>query len=364
MDFENAVFKLMPTPGLLLKPNGSHFTIVNANNAYLHLTGTNESDLLGKNLFSVFPRNSENPKTKRVMIKTRDSLLSVLHSGEAHRLRAQKYEMPVKGSSAFEIKFLETENIPIPDQEGKIRLIIHSLKDVTEKVMASSEKSELENKYNELFQLSPLPMWAYDIETLKFIYVNAAAIKHYGYSKKEFLAMSIREIRPPEDVATLENVSRLYSDCTKMYFPGIFRHLKKNGDLIKVDIYSSLISLRGKKLKLIAANDITERLNYINTVEKQNKLLHEITWIQSHLVRAPLARIMGCANLLAGTTQNAGNHKLLNYLLESAKEFDGIIKEIVTKACQAKPFTPAEEKGLNRTGAAYAQLSRAASQAA
>src|SRR5690606_35301680 len=77
--------------------------------------------------------------------------------------------------------------------------IIYSI----ERQKFSRRLNESEEKYKKLFQLSPVPMWIYDWESLQFLYVNDAAIHHYGYSKAEFLSKTIREIRPAEDLPKL-----------------------------------------------------------------------------------------------------------------------------------------------------------------
>ena len=64
-----------------------------------------------------------------------------------------------------------------------------------------------ENSYRSLFELNPQPMWIYDLETLQFLDVNHAAVDHYGYSRDEFLGMTLKDIRPVEKIANLlENV--------------------------------------------------------------------------------------------------------------------------------------------------------------
>src|SRR5690606_32579900 len=73
--------------------------------------------------------------------------------------------------------------------------IIYSI----ERKEVASHLKESEKRYRDLFHLSPQPMWLYDMETWRFVDVNQAAVKHYGYSKKEFLSMTVLEISPPED---------------------------------------------------------------------------------------------------------------------------------------------------------------------
>ncbi|MBL7935059.1 MAG: PAS domain S-box protein [Bacteroidia bacterium] len=195
------------------------------------------------------------------------------------------------------------------------------------------EIEDSEKRYSDLFHMNPQPMWVYEFETLNFLDVNSAAIKHYGYSLNEFLSMTIKDIRPAEDVVKLEDSIKLMKENGDLHFHGILRHRKKNGEIIHVDIQSNIIIHKGQKVKVVIANDITERLNYIQTIEKQNENLKEIAWIQSHVVRAPLSRIMGLINLIKDQNVTEKEKKeFLNHILQSAEEFDVIIKDITHKS--------------------------------
>src|SRR5690606_40607456 len=72
-------------------------------------------------------------------------------------------------------------------------------KDITSRKNNEEQIIKERQKYQNLFSLSPIPMWVYDIETLKFLDVNDAAVQHYGYSREEFLSLTINDIRPKED---------------------------------------------------------------------------------------------------------------------------------------------------------------------
>jgi PAS domain S-box-containing protein len=193
--------------------------------------------------------------------------------------------------------------------------------------------NESEKKYRNLFQLSPLPMWVYDIETLRFLNINDAAIKHYGYTKEEFLNMTIKEIRPLEERNYIEDIVA-QRRLDGAFHHGIFRHLKRNGEVIHVDIQSNEIVFNNNRARLVLATDISERISYIKAIEDQNMKMQEIAWIQSHVVRAPLARIMGLINLLR-TVPSVGNDQtdddVLQYIFTSANELDDIIRSIVKK---------------------------------
>nr|WP_294897637.1 PAS domain S-box protein [uncultured Pedobacter sp.] len=194
------------------------------------------------------------------------------------------------------------------------------------------EQEESEKRYSDLFHLSPQPMWVYTIDTLRFEDVNEAAIKNYGYTREEFMAMTIKDIRPSEDFQLIEdtitNVLH-YEDYTLNH---VHRHLKKNGEIIYAEVRGNTIDYKGNKAKIILANDVTERIHYIQAIERQNKKLKDIGWIHSHLLRAPLARIMGLIDLFKNSKNNPEEYdQILEYVLISANELDEIIKDISCK---------------------------------
>ncbi len=126
-----------------------------------------------------------------------------------------------------------------------------------------------EKRYSDLFHLSPQPMWLYDTNTLLFIQVNNAAIKQYGYSEEEFLRMSIFEIRPADQYTkTQEAINRLEVEQDSTNLPGRFKHLKKNGDVISVEVYSTKIIVNDKHCRSVIAIDITERNEYEHKITK------------------------------------------------------------------------------------------------
>lgn len=112
--------------------------------------------------------------------------------------------------------------------------------------------------YRVLFEGSALPMWVYDIETLAFLAVNEAAVHHYGYSRAEFLALTIVDIRPPEDVpafrAALADAAAGFSAVANTW-----RHTKKDGSIIEVETTHSLLDFAGRPARLVLANDVTKR---------------------------------------------------------------------------------------------------------
>jgi PAS domain S-box-containing protein len=122
----------------------------------------------------------------------------------------------------------------------------------------SAELKSSEEKYRNLFQLSPSPMWVYDIQSLRFLDVNEAAIRHYGYSLEEFLGFTLLDIRPA-NVQNMEDLAERHVD-TGSFYSDSTRHIKKNGSLIYVDTQSSPIDFEGHKARLVLCTDITEKL--------------------------------------------------------------------------------------------------------
>jgi diguanylate cyclase (GGDEF)-like protein/PAS domain S-box-containing protein len=114
-----------------------------------------------------------------------------------------------------------------------------------------------ETQYRLLFDSNPLPMWVFDCETLRFLTVNEAAIRHYGFSRQEFLAMTIADIRPKEDITDL-----MKATAKKMHGlqePEAGRHRKNDGTIIDVEVVTHDLDFRGIEAELVAAHDITER---------------------------------------------------------------------------------------------------------
>lgn len=153
--------------------------------------------------------------------------------------------------------------------------------------MESAEKLVYsEEKYRTLFFKSPLPKWIYDFETLWFLEVNEAAIIHYGYTEEEFLSMTIRDIRPPEDVGMLEE------DLNKI--PGEpdvrksnWVHLKKNGERIIVESTAHFIEYNNRKARIVIVNDITERIQAEQALRvMQKQVLNQKVQEQKKVTRA------------------------------------------------------------------------------
>jgi PAS domain S-box-containing protein len=201
----------------------------------------------------------------------------------------------------------------IQDIESRIR---------TQEVIASSAR-----KYRSLFNLNPLPMWIFDRETHLIIDANAAACAHYGYALDELVDTPVAKLWAQHDyeryLERIETGQRDQMQCL---------HFRQDGSKLLVELFSTPIDEQAEHLELLLARDITERTAHLKAIESQNARLREIAWLQSHRVRAPLARIMAIIQLLRPEHFNPQeDHQLLREIIHSAYELDGMIAEIVKK---------------------------------
>lgn len=141
-----------------------------------------------------------------------------------------------------------------------------------------------EQRYRDLFQLHPYPLWVLDLETLAFLAVNDAAVNDYGYSQAEFLSMTIKDIRPPEDVPIL--VDRNSVHFSKVKQAGVWRHQKRDGTLIYVEITAHELVFVGRQARLVLARDITQEKQAREALQASEEKfrqiaenIHEIFWM-------------------------------------------------------------------------------------
>jgi two-component system cell cycle sensor histidine kinase/response regulator CckA len=129
---------------------------------------------------------------------------------------------------------------------------------------------EHEGSFRLLFTNNPLPMWVYDLETLHFLEVNDAAMAHYGYQRDEFLALRITDIRPLEDIPRL--LEELATPRPTHQRSGPWRHRRKDGTLITVQIISHTLTFAERRAALVVAEDITERTQLEAQVLQMQKM--------------------------------------------------------------------------------------------
>ena len=155
-----------------------------------------------------------------------------------------------------ELRYLSVTGKPLFDGSETFKGYRGTGKDVTERELARKALEDSESRYRTLFDSHPIPMWVVDTATLEFLAVNDAAVRHYGYTREEFLSLMADQLRPPEDIPAL--IAALKDESTAPR-RRIGRHLTKKGELIDVEIVSFNLEFANRKARLGVINDITER---------------------------------------------------------------------------------------------------------
>ena len=204
--------------------------------------------------------------------------------------------------------------------------------------LATEEKIvDSERNYRSLFEGHPQPMWLYDIHTLAFLRVNDAAIVRYGYSREEFLTMSIKDIRRPEDVPKF---LELTGQPPAFDRSGPWTHLLKDGSSVEVLITSHAVSFGEKEARFVLAEDLTEsqRLELELHQSKAraeasaalSRAKDEMVSLVSHEMRTPLASIVGFTELLATREVTPEQRKeYLTVMLQEGHRLTALINDFL-----------------------------------
>jgi PAS domain S-box-containing protein len=198
--------------------------------------------------------------------------------------------------------------------------------EVEQTAFLNSHLQASEEDYKTLFFQSPSPKFIFDMETLKFLQVNIAATDVYGYNEQEFLEMKVTDLHLEDAVDITKK------DTAESPLPYITVHRGKDGRQIHTEVRRSNITYKGKSARMIITTDITQRLRFTDAIQQQNDQLKEIAYIQSHVIRLPLARIMSISELINLEYDGHVDSELLSYLNVSATELDNVVREVIKKS--------------------------------
>ena len=213
------------------------------------------------------------------------------------------------------------------------RLLYKSIVYAIERRKNIAKYEESEKRYSDLFYLNPQPMYLFDFETFKFLRVNDAMLRQYGYSISEFLELTLFDIRPQNEIDSFKEAYKHFDYHDWLVTTKEYQHKRKNGETFFVEISCNIIYIDGRKCGLAIASDVTEKRNYLKAIEERNQRLQEIAFTQSHIVRAPLANMMGILYLIRDFDLRAEEgEELLQHFINCGEELDKSIKEIVLKS--------------------------------
>lgn len=142
--------------------------------------------------------------------------------------------------------------------------------DTTEQKRAEQALRDSENQYRLLFESNPTPILVYDQSDLRFRAVNEAAVRHYGFSKQEFLSMTLRDIVLTEEITAF--LTALWQSGGDREDSRIWRHRRKDGKLIEMEITSHSLAFPGHRAWLSLANEVTERSNLEAQLRQSQKM--------------------------------------------------------------------------------------------
>lgn len=236
--------------------------------------------------------------------------------------------------------------------------------------------AESERRYRMLFAQNPLPMWMFDVETLRYLDVNDAAIRVYGYTREEFLSMGIDDIRPHEDV---ERLRRYMQTRDPALIVGTrWRHCRKDGTTFPVEVYSSDIVVDGREARLVLSIDISDRERAELAVQRLNdELEHRVrqrtaeleaaiaelesfSSSVSHDLRVPLRAIDGYARMLVedhGEQLDDEARRMLGTISDNVRRMGQLINDLLALARAGRqPLVPHAVDMQEMATAAAAEL--------
>lgn len=155
----------------------------------------------------------------------------------------------------------------------------YDLQVTRERRTSERQLRDSEARYRMLFDANPYPMWLYDLSSLKFLAVNDAAVEVYGYSREEFLGMSIFDIRSPDEAARLaSHLGRLKSQqAVAASRRGVWRHVRKSGESFDADVISTPMPMADASARLVIARDVTQEVHSAKALQDSEQLLSDLT---------------------------------------------------------------------------------------
>jgi PAS domain S-box-containing protein len=253
-----------------------------------------------------------------------------------HRLRrgehVDSFETKILRKDGRALDILLTVS-PVRDAAGRVNGVSAIARDITEVKRAREELREREEEFRLLFQRNPQPMWVSDAETGSFLEVNEAAVEHYGYSRDEFLGLRIEDIRPPQDA---QGPGNALAEGTPSFRTANWRHVKRDGQVIDVEVTGHDISFGGRRACLVVTQDVTER-NHLRAQRLQSQQMEAVgrrAGSLAHDLNNVLGVITGYTALLKKGLKDARAQARADEVLKAAERASALTRELLALSGQ------------------------------
>ncbi|HEV8266251.1 MAG TPA: PAS domain S-box protein [Gemmatimonadales bacterium] len=230
------------------------------------------------------------------------------------------------------------------DLEAQVAERTRELESATRQLEQTSEE-----RYRTLFEQNPLPMWLYDPATLAFLDVNEAAVRHYGYSRGEFLGMTLKDIRPPDDVPRF--LASLGTAPSGLYEAGVWTHQKKDGTIIQAEVTRHSLRIQGRAVSLALAQDVTARLAAEAALQRMNAELEARVQERTHALASSEERFRALSETANDAIFSADHRGVIVYANQAAERIFGYPATMMV----GQPLTlimPARLRDAHRAGLA------------
>ena len=261
-----------------------------------------ENQIIGRNLLEfIAPEDQQKGKAGT------DSML------KGNPIGTTEYKAIRSDNSVFDV---EVNGEFIRDAEGKTVSAVYIVRDISERKLTEEKLTQSEEKYRLLFAHNPQPMWIYDLETLAILEVNDSSIQQYGYTREEFLNLTIKDIRPAEDIQELiEDVNSAEKNKNARK---VWRHSWKDGTLRYVEITAQSIDFNGRNARHVLINDVTERVQAEDALRQSEEKYKSIIESQSEGIglvdENEIFRFVNPAALRIFETENLIGASLFDFL--------------------------------------------------
>jgi PAS domain S-box-containing protein len=214
------------------------------------------------------------------------------------------------------------------DATGVPTRTIAMIQDITESRRAAELLRESEGRYRALFDESALPMWLFDQETLAIAEVNEAAVRHYGYSREEFLSKTVREIWHPDEVA--EAIALLAASSEEPR-SAVLRHVKKGGASITVEVFWRAVQLASRSYRLSVIRDITDQRELEERFRQSQKMeaVGRLAGGVAHDFNNLLTVIFGYSDILLQGLEPGPLHEAMQEVRRAGERAVGLTRQLL-----------------------------------